>query len=130
MAKCISNIRDKIEEENINEEDDGNIEEAIIENDENANIVKEKLIKLSKAREKAKNGQDKQAKQMLATNKKQINSFKVDDKVLLHTEGIDRSSADPVNLLCIILEKKDILFKLGCEAGILDTYFAFNDLIC
>ena len=59
-------------------------------------------------------------------NKKQINSFKVGVIVLLHNEGIDHSSADPVSLVCIILEKKDILFKLGCEAGVLDTRFALN----
>ena len=45
---------------------------------------------------------------------------------MLRTDGVDRGAADPMNIICVILEKRDILFKLGCEVGILDTMFAFN----
>jgi len=63
---------------------------------------------------------------MLRRNKKQINSFKIGDYVLLKVDGVDRSAADASNLLCIILEKKNDLFKLGTKAGVLEGYFAFN----
>ena len=84
------------------------------------------LQRIESARTKALNGQKKQAKKMLEKNKKLINSYKTGDLVLLHTDGIDRGAADAINILCVILEKKHELFKLGCEVGILDTHFPFN----
>jgi len=88
--------------------------------------VAENINKIDQARLTTKANQVQQANRMLSRNKKKINSFNVGDYVLLKTEGIDRSIADPVNLLCIILEKKDVLFKLGCKVGILDSMFGFN----
>ena len=61
---------------------------------------------------------------MLKKNKKQINSLKFGNLVLLRT--VDRGAADAINILCIILEKKDIMFRLGCEVGVLNTMFPFN----
>jgi len=63
---------------------------------------------------------------MLATNKKIINSIQINDKVLLYIDGIDRGASDPENILCIVLEKKDIMFKLGCRVGRLNEWFPFN----
>ena len=63
---------------------------------------------------------------MLKKNKRLINSFKIGDQVLLSTEGVDRGSADPPNIACLILNKKDEKFQLGCQAGILDRWFTFN----
>ena len=37
-------------------------------------------------------------------------------------------SCDNCNILCIIIEKRDVLFKLGCEVGVLDSMFAFNSI--
>ena len=87
---------------------------------------KKKINNIEFIRKTTQQNQAKQAQSMLNKNKKKINSFNIDDYVLLKTEGVDRSIADPINFLCIILEKKDVLFKLGCEAGVLDTMIAFN----
>ncbi len=81
---------------------------------------------IASSRDVANKGQKKQANKMLATNKKIINSIQINDKVLLYIDGIDRGASDPENLLCIVLEKKDIMFKLGCRAGRLDEWFPFN----
>ena len=39
---------------------------------------------------------------------------------------VDCGAADPLNIICLIIEKRDILFKLGYEVEMLDTLFAFN----
>ena len=46
--------------------------------------------------------------------------------MLLRTDGVDRGIADPMNIICTILKKKDVLFNLGCEVGTLNTMFPFN----
>ncbi len=81
---------------------------------------------IASSRDVANKGQKKQANKMLATNKKIINSIQINDKVLLYIDGIDRGASDPENLLCIVLEKKDIMFKLGCRVGRLNEWFPFN----
>ena len=48
--------------------------------------------------------------------------------MLLRTDGVDRGIADPMNIICIILEK-NVLFKLGCEVGTLNTMFPFNVIV-
>ena len=98
-------------------------QEGVIEPDE---LIRKNRSQIDKSREKASKGQKKQAVSMLAKNKKQINSFKVGDLVLLRTDGVDRGAADAPNIICRILEKKEVLFKLGCDAGILNVLFPFN----
>ena len=65
---------------------------------------------------------------MLNKNKKKINSFNIGDLVLFHSEDVDRGMADPQNILCVIITKKNELFEIGCRAGVLDSYVAFNCL--
>ena len=89
-------------------------------------VIEQRILRVKSARNVAGKAQGMQAEQMLKKNKKQINSIKVGDHVLLYSDGIDRGASDPENLLCIVLEKKDISFKLGCKAGTLDSYFPFN----
>ena len=64
---------------------------------------------------------------MLKRNRKHINSFKIGDLVLLKVDDLDRGSVDAANLLCVIMDVKKDLFKLGTKAGLLDGHFAFND---
>jgi len=90
--------------------------------------VESRVEKILKARDTAKKGQGKQADKMLKKNKKLLNSFKIGDLVPLATEGIDRGAADAPNLLCYILAKKDISFQLGSQAGILNNWFAYNQI--
>ena len=67
--------------------------------------VTSQVEQIANTRTKAKQSQTKQANQMLAGNKKVINSFKVGDLVLLPVDVHDLGSADAPNLECIILEK-------------------------
>ncbi|RNA13448.1 KRAB-A domain-containing 2-like [Brachionus plicatilis] len=48
------------------------------------------------------------------------------DLVLFRTDDVDRGMAGAQNILYIILEVKNDLFKLGCRAGVLDTFEACN----
>ena len=95
---------------------------------DNSAAIAERVENIAKARTRAATGLNKQADTMLTKNKKMINSFKVNNMVLLATDGVDRGASDAPNLLCMIMEKKDISFRLGCTAGILDRWFAFNQL--
>jgi hypothetical protein len=90
--------------------------------------VQQKQAKIIKARNTASDGQKKQAHAMLKRNRKHINSFKIGDLVLLKVDDVDRGAADASNLLCIILDKKHDLFKLGSKAGVLEGHFAFNSI--
>ena len=81
-----------------------------------------------KTRERAKKGQEEQIKTMLKRNKKEINSYKINDVVLLRCENVDRGLSDPENIICIITNKKNGLFELGCKVGIIDSYFAINSI--
>ncbi|CAF0706431.1 unnamed protein product [Brachionus calyciflorus] len=63
-----------------------------------------------------------------ARREKMINSFGVGDYVLFRTDDVDRGMADPQNILCIIIDKKNDMFQLGCRAGVLDTYVACNSI--
>ena len=38
----------------------------------------------------------------------------------------DRGLFDPNNVICVVLEEKNTLFKLGCAEGVFDRYYAFN----
>ena len=40
-----------------------------------------------------------------------VDSFKIDDLVLLHVDDLDIGAADAPNLVCIILEKKTIVLN-------------------
>jgi len=92
-------------------------------------IVLEQVEQIAKTRSKAKEKQTKQANQMLAHNKKAINSFKVGDLVLLPVDSHDLGSADAPNLECIILEKiGDNQFRLGHISGVLKECVTYNVL--
>ena len=47
---------------------------------------------------------------------------------MLRTDGVDRGVADARNIICIILESKNNMFKLGCKVGVLEGLFPFNTL--
>ena len=52
----------------------------------------------------------------------------VGDIVALRVPDEDRAPTDPINILCVVLDKdKNNLYKIGCEAGILKTKCARND---
>ena len=90
-----------------------------------AGIV-EHLSNIAQARNKANEGQEKNAKAMLKqSNKKQI-MVKVNDLVLLYVDPVDRAKSSPNNLLCYVIEQKYDKFKLACSAGILDRVYSFN----
>lgn len=118
------------------EKDAAKEKEAVKEKDKEKEAAKEKeaiepaLVerseKIRRARLNTNTAQSKCAEKMVNRNKKKINSFKVGDYVLLHSEDVDRGKADPCNILCIIMEKKDEFFKLGCKVGVLNDYFAIN----
>ncbi len=92
--------------------------------------INKQIENIAKTRAGAKAAIQKQANVMLKRQKKVINSFKVGDYVLFACSDVDRGSADPENLLCIILEHipNSILFKLGCRAEKLDQSCPFNSL--
>lgn len=111
-------IQDEVVEEEVDEEKVVTKKDAVV----------ERVDRIAKARDVALKGQGKQAKKMLKKNKKIINNFKIGDLVLLATDGIDGGAADAPNILCYILVKKDITFRLGCQVGILNNWFAFKQL--
>ena len=117
-----------MEEDTPNEEEEEVVPSTsgVVEVVEEENVRRRRCKGIGKARETAAIGQQMQAKKMLSANKKVINSIKINDYVLLYIDGIDRGASDPENLLCIVLDKKDIAFKLGCRAGRLDEWFPFN----
>ena len=86
------------------------------------------MNRITQNRVKAKKKQTEQAETMLKKNKKLIDSFKIDDLVLLHVDDLDIGAADAPNLVCVILEKKDDCFKLGHKSGVLKEHFPFHVL--
>ena len=36
---------------------------------------------------------------------------------------------DPNNIICLITEEKNSIFKLVCQVGVLDKYYAFNSFL-
>jgi hypothetical protein len=62
----------------------------------------------------------------LNRNKKAINALNVDDIVLFKVDDVDRGAADPPNIVCVILEKNESMFKLGHKGGVLKEWFPFN----
>jgi hypothetical protein len=65
---------------------------------------------------------------MLNRNKKAINALNVDDIVLYRVDDVDLGAADAQNIVCVILEKNDSMFKLGHKGGVLKEWFSFNVL--
>ena len=65
---------------------------------------------------------------MLNRNKKAISALNVDDVVLFRVDDVDLGAADAPNIMCIILEKNDNMFKLGHRGGILKEWYPFNVL--
>ena len=90
------------------------------------NLVARRGERIRQARKLCNDGQERTVKKMLQMNKKQIKNVKLNDLVLLSLPDVDRGPLDPTNLLCYVLEEKHSLFKLGCRAGVLDKFFAFN----
>lgn len=69
-----------------------------------------------------------QAQTMLNRNKKAINALNVDDIVLYKADDVDLGASDAPNIVCIILDKNDSMFRLGHKGGILKEWFPFNVL--
>jgi hypothetical protein len=65
---------------------------------------------------------------MLSRNKKAINAINVDDIFLFKVDDVDRGAADPPNIVSVILEKNESMFKLGHKGGVLKEWFPFNVL--
>ena len=65
---------------------------------------------------------------MLSRNRKAINAINVDDIVLFKVDDVDRGAADPPNIVCVILETNESMFKLGHKGGVLKEWFPFNVL--
>jgi hypothetical protein len=65
---------------------------------------------------------------MLNRNKKAINALNVDYIVLYRADDVDLGAADAQNIVCVILEKNDSMFKLGHKGGVLKEWFPFNVL--
>ena len=125
----------KNNEENLDNDLSDSFRLMMEEEEEHANYqinpeINKQIENIAKTRAGAKTAIQKQADVMLKRQKKVINSFKVGDYVLYACSDVDRGSADPENLLCIILEHipNSILFKLGCRAGKLDQSYPFNSL--
>jgi len=63
---------------------------------------------------------------MLSRNKKAINALNEDDIVLFKEDDVYLGSADAPNLFCVILEKKDDMFKLGHKESVLNQTIPYN----
>ncbi len=63
---------------------------------------------------------------MLKKNIREIERVKIGDRVLLRVPDVDRGPLDPNNVVCLALEERHGLFKLGCQVGVLDKYYAYN----
>ena len=90
--------------------------------------VNEKVRKIGEVREKAVEKIKDQAQSMLNRNKKAISALNVDDVVLFRVDDVDLGAADAPNIMCIILEKNNNMFKLGHRGGILKEWYPFNVL--
>jgi len=90
------------------------------------NELAERLEQIQESRRVCAIGQEKTAKKMLSANIRSIQKVTIGDKVLLRVPDVDKGPLDPNNLVCIVLEEKNGLFKLACQVGVLDVYYAFN----
>ena len=45
---------------------------------------------------------------------------------MLRVPDVDRGPLDPNNVVCLVLEERHGLFKLGTQVGVLEKYFAYN----
>jgi hypothetical protein len=70
---------------------------------------------------------------MKTRSQKFMEPCEVGEFVALAVPAVDLGPTDAPNLICEIIEKRDELYRLACEAGILDIFFArnaFNKLAC
>ena len=64
-------------------------------------------------------------------NKKNVQNFKVGDKVAVRIPRIDRTTTDVHHLPCVIIQchgKKQFLYQLQCEFGILNAVYPSSEL--
>ena len=69
-------------------------------------------------------GQEQSSKRMLEKNIREKERVKIGDSVLLRVPDVDRGPLDPNNDVCLVLEERHGMFKLGTQVGALDKYFA------
>jgi hypothetical protein len=94
--------------------------------EEEGQVIMRRGERIREARVIANVGQDKSCKKMMQLNKKVIKNVKVGDLVLLSVPDVDRGPLDPSNLVCFVLAESNTLFQLGCRAGVLNSFYAFN----
>jgi hypothetical protein len=46
--------------------------------------------------------------------------------VLVSVRDVDRGPLDPNNVIGIVLEEKNTIFKVGTKVGVLDKWLAYN----
>ena len=79
-------------------------------------------------RRAAKRGQEKQEMKRQFVKKK-ARTYEIGENVLLTIPSVDkRSPFDPPNLLGVILNKTEGLYKIGTLAGILDSQYIATKL--
>ena len=86
----------------------------------------ERAANIAASRDQASRGQEKSVEKMLALAKKLKAAFSIGDLVVLKVPDVDRGPFDPNNLLCLIIEAKNGIFRLACRAGILERCQAAN----
>ena len=119
---------DALEEEEEEEGEEGEEEASNEEPTTQQANINDKVNKIAESRKIAHSKQTNQAEQMLSRNKKAINALNEDDIVLYKADDVDLGAADAPNIVCIILEKKDTMFKLGHKSGVLKELFPWNVL--
>ncbi|KAF0702823.1 KRAB-A domain-containing protein 2-like, partial [Aphis craccivora] len=74
-------------------------------------------------RKKGSDGIKKFAEKMLQTSHAAVLDFEVNDCVVMAVPKVDRGPTDPPNIICLVVEKKNKLYKLGTKHGMIKGWY-------
>jgi hypothetical protein len=85
------------------------------------NELDERHKEIRNARAQAGFGQEQSSKRMLEKNTREIERVKIGDRVLLRVPDVDRGPLDPNNVVCLVLEERQLnsLLRIGLAIKLL-----------
>ena len=92
-------------------------------------LLHKKKTRIEGARSKSFAGLEKQAKKMKFTSEKQFPPIAVGETVMVKVPEVDRSKADSKNIIAIVLEEVDGMYKLGTEKGRIAALYTRNQIL-
>lgn len=73
-------------------------------------------------------GMKKQAESMVAVTKKILPDINVGDCILVNVDKVDRSPGDPQNIVPVITDIKNVVYRVETTAGVFKSWFNKSDL--